>query len=783
MKKICFFLAVLTVLSCFTVGCGTTGGTDDTSVAEGSGNTTGEVIPSDTTGLYDDSDIPGTGSDDSGSSDPDASGEPDVSGTPDVSGDPDASGEPDVSGDPSSSDPVPEGNVKVTFDASGATGTMAAQTIPAGVDTALNACTYTQNGYTFAGWATSAGGAVVCADGQNVNLSADTTLYAVWKANTFTVRYNANGGSGSMADTAVTYDTSTAIRINTFTRSGYDFMGWYRYRTYDNKWYYTDGSSSGWYEKDKQPAGYELSVLGDGKNVSRTSPYDKDVCVFYAVWNEHIDGSVSLKGKKVIFIGSSMIYYCHCTNKGSQGQNDKGYFYQLCNAVGQTCTVTDCTYPSHSVDEFITKCNTCSTPADHLKGLDLASYDFVFVCQVTSKSNMVDTCKKIKARFPSTKTKFVYMDSTYTYQQNYTVMKNQLNQIKDLGYMIVSFGSLCYDVWKGTTKVPGTSLTYNKETFIINGNDANHPNLLTGYIEAAMCFCAVTGGSAVGLPYGFVTDKSINSAYDTASFIKTNYTKKTTNFDKVLASPVDMKGIQALIDQYNTKWGCGPGQKQEPVCQHTFVKSQTPVFKGCSNTKDDYLYVCSKCGKAGDITSVASTGNKDRKNVLLTSVTKHCGTSDPGVIGYSSINGTAKSYDGIRSMSGGGILAWRLKSKTPSLEADGSAGSTYCGGFAYSFTSKTSINGFTVFTDASSVITDFDVLGGTKDSSGKVTWKVLWSGSDLVKNGKFLKYDESTSYITADFTAASVDYVMFGIKSATGTSFNISEAEVYSPVK
>ncbi|MCQ2354805.1 MAG: InlB B-repeat-containing protein, partial [Clostridia bacterium] len=112
------------------------------------------------------------------------------------------------------------------------------------------------------------------------------TLYAVWQENvkTFTIQYNANGGTGTMEDTLVTYGTSTALRANTFTRTGYDFAGWYRYRTSDNKWHYSNGTTSAWYVEGTQPDGYTKLVLSDKSKVSMTSSVDKDVCIFYAAW-------------------------------------------------------------------------------------------------------------------------------------------------------------------------------------------------------------------------------------------------------------------------------------------------------------------------------------------------------------------------------------------------------------------------------------------------------------------------------------------------------------------
>jgi uncharacterized repeat protein (TIGR02543 family) len=40
------------------------------------------------------------------------------------------------------------------------------------------------------------------------------------------VAYNANGGSGTMANTGFTYGTAQNLRTNSFTRSGYNFGGW-----------------------------------------------------------------------------------------------------------------------------------------------------------------------------------------------------------------------------------------------------------------------------------------------------------------------------------------------------------------------------------------------------------------------------------------------------------------------------------------------------------------------------------------------------------------------------
>ena len=54
----------------------------------------------------------------------------------------------------------------------------------------------------------------------------DIILYAVWKPITYTIKYAANGGSGSMSATAAVYDESITLSENTFTKSGCQFVGW-----------------------------------------------------------------------------------------------------------------------------------------------------------------------------------------------------------------------------------------------------------------------------------------------------------------------------------------------------------------------------------------------------------------------------------------------------------------------------------------------------------------------------------------------------------------------------
>ena len=66
---------------------------------------------------------------------------------------------------------------------------------------------------------------------QEYDLKGDTTLYAVWKQNpTYTLYYNANGGSNAPAAQSGIADENDSVELTITsgvpTRNGYSFLGW-----------------------------------------------------------------------------------------------------------------------------------------------------------------------------------------------------------------------------------------------------------------------------------------------------------------------------------------------------------------------------------------------------------------------------------------------------------------------------------------------------------------------------------------------------------------------------
>ena len=151
----------------------------------------------------------------------------------------------------------------VAFAANGGKGTMNAQNATYGVETDLETNAFTRVGYAFGGWAKTPGGAAVYADGASVsNLTdvadATNTLYAVWKANDYSVAFYANGGTGKMDPQNATYGKALVLEPNTFSRTGYEFGGWKA----------TDGS-----------------IYVDGATVSNLTTTAGAAVPLYAIWN------------------------------------------------------------------------------------------------------------------------------------------------------------------------------------------------------------------------------------------------------------------------------------------------------------------------------------------------------------------------------------------------------------------------------------------------------------------------------------------------------------------
>ena len=132
----------------------------------------------------------------------------------------------------------------VHFNGNGNTGgSMSDQTFTYGTAQTLSANGFTKTGYTFTGWATSAGGSVQYTNQQSVSnlttvANGTVNLYAKWTANTYTVTFKVDGKKGGSltANYGSNHSTTTSATVQvtngdsvTFTAKpddGWEVEGW-----------------------------------------------------------------------------------------------------------------------------------------------------------------------------------------------------------------------------------------------------------------------------------------------------------------------------------------------------------------------------------------------------------------------------------------------------------------------------------------------------------------------------------------------------------------------------
>jgi len=207
----------------------------------------------------------------------------------------------------------------INYNANGGSGTMSSSTVSSGSSVTIKNNAFTKKGYTFAGWTTNSNGTddgygwtagksyTWNYDNGQKGISNNTLkLYARWTANSYTISYNSNGGSGTMSSSTVSTGGSVTIKSNTFTRTGYKFVGWTTNSNgTDDGYGWTAGKSYTW--------NYDNGQLGVTNNS----------LVLYARWDNHFTvtyndngGSGCSSSSKTVTYGSTYGNLCTPTRSG-----------------------------------------------------------------------------------------------------------------------------------------------------------------------------------------------------------------------------------------------------------------------------------------------------------------------------------------------------------------------------------------------------------------------------------------------------------------------------------
>lgn len=275
-----------------------------------------------------------------------------------------------------------------------------------------------------------------------------------------------------------------------------------------------------------------------------------------------------LDGKKIIFIGNSHTHVGNVvTNVGvkkltqEDREHDKGLFYLLCKQLGNEVNVVSWTFGNHGLASlFGYPCSVDAACKDqmHENYLTDRKFDYVVIQPGVGENSEKNIERDINYivdffRKANPDVKFVLLGNASVYGNNKTnqpylgIMK-YYKTLDEKGFIMADWGKLVNDLIHNTVTPEGSSVKYNKSTFIVN--DGFHPNYLCGYIASVMTYCAITGESAADIPADMFQNSAMVAALDAHLAPKYNNPDIDTNCKTVLTTQSELEKIHQLIDKY-----------------------------------------------------------------------------------------------------------------------------------------------------------------------------------------------------------------------------------------
>ncbi len=207
----------------------------------------------------------------------------------------------------------------------------------------------TKTNYTFGGWYTSStfsGSPVTSIDQGSTGTKA---FYAKWTLNSYSVIFNANGGSGSMSSQAIPYNTQAMLDANAFTRTGYAFTAWNTQAnglgsSYTDQVYFTMGGTDTTLYAQWAPRSYTVTFDEQGgttpnptsKTVTYASTYgslattSKDGYTFAGWYTQKSDGT-KIENTTSVSTADNHTLYARWTAKTTTAYKTEHYKQNLIN--------------------------------------------------------------------------------------------------------------------------------------------------------------------------------------------------------------------------------------------------------------------------------------------------------------------------------------------------------------------------------------------------------------------------------------------------------------------
>ena len=171
--------------------------------------------------------------------------------------------------------------------------------------TVLGAGSLDRTNYTFMGWSTSSNATTAqYTAGNSFNIFSNTTLYAVWAINTYTVTFDTDGGSIVAALPEVPHGSKISAPSEP-TKTGHKFDGWHKDTELANAWNFdldTVTSATTLYAKWNPLVTYTITYNGNGSE-SGTIPIDSESPHISGSWVAVIGNTGNLAKSDHKFIG------------------------------------------------------------------------------------------------------------------------------------------------------------------------------------------------------------------------------------------------------------------------------------------------------------------------------------------------------------------------------------------------------------------------------------------------------------------------------------------------
>ncbi len=220
----------------------------------------------------------------------------------------------------------------ISFKSNGGVGSMNEMMVKRDETTTLTKNTFVREGYKFKGWSSKADGSGSFFKDQAVIINligAGNTynLYAQWEPIKYTIKYDSNGGAGTMGYQVLEYDQEAMLFKSLFSKTNYKFVGWNTradgsgksYKDLENVKNLTkvDGSEITLYAQWKSSIEYSLSIstyqVNNNSNTIDLVSVGTDLDTYKKNIKTNYRVEVDMKGNNYISTGSELKLY---TNDG-----------------------------------------------------------------------------------------------------------------------------------------------------------------------------------------------------------------------------------------------------------------------------------------------------------------------------------------------------------------------------------------------------------------------------------------------------------------------------------